>query len=269
VNQIAGVLLVGFGAAGLVWCLRAFTRPSDSDIPPRSSALYRPSDRRREGLVEAAGLVLGGENGFVQLARQQMVGATVLGVLGVVVFVGSPSTATAFAVVVIVALGWKGPVILARGREERRRQALDIELVDTMGELVMGVEVGLSLDVAMARYADHVQTPLASEFRHYLNLVQLGWQRADAMDELVRRNPTPIVRLFVSAVVQNQRLGTPLAGILRQQAATARRQRRQAVEEKATKIPIKMIFPTVFCILPVLVIVIIGPSIVVLLEGLS
>jgi len=50
--------------------------------------------------------------------------------------------------------------------------------------------------------------------------------------------------------------------VLRQQAATARRQRRQAVEERAAKVPMKMIFPTVFCILPVLMIVVVGPAIV-------
>jgi tight adherence protein C len=269
VTQIAGVLLVGLGAAGLVGSLRAFARPSDPDGPAAIPVSYRLSDRRRERLVEAAGVVLGGEDAFVRLARRQNVGAAVFGAIGAVVFVGSPSTTTALAAVAFVALGWKGPVILARSREERRRESLDVQLVDTMGELVMGVEAGLALDMAMARYANQLQTPLASEFRHYLDLVQLGWQRADAMDELSRRNPTPIVRLFVSAVVQNQRLGTPLAGILRQQSATARRQRRQTVEEKAAKIPLKMIFPTVFCILPALMIVVVGPSMIGLLEAMS
>lgn len=267
--EVVGVALVGLGVAGLVETLRRFVRPADAGGPATPSVTRRLSDRRREALVEAAGLVLGGDDAFARLALQQVVGAVGLGVLGGMALLSSPSTVTALAAVAFIALGWKGPVILARSREERRREQLDIELVDTMGELVMGVEVGLALDVAMARYASHRATPLASEFRHYLDLVQLGWQRADAMDELARRNPTPTVRLFVSAVVQNQRLGTPLAGILRQQAVTARRQRRQAVEEKAAKIPLKMIFPTVFCILPVLMIVVVGPAMVRLLEALS
>jgi tight adherence protein C len=234
-----------------------------------ASTRRRLSEKRTASLIDAAGLVLGGDDAFARLARQQVIGALAGGVVGGVVFLGNPTAVTVFAAVALIAVGWKGPVILARGREERRREQLDLELVDTLGELVMGVEVGLSLDVAMARYADTRTSALASEFRHYLDLVHLGWSRAEAMDEFARRNPTPIVRLFVAAVVQNQRLGTPLAGILRQQAATARRQRRQLVEEKAAKIPLKMIFPTVFCILPALMIVVVGPAMVRLLEALS
>jgi tight adherence protein C len=67
--------------------------------------------------------------------------------------------------------------------------------------------------------------------------------------------------MFVSAVQQNQKLGTPLAVVLRQQGETARRLRRQAVEEHAAKLSLKMIFPTVFCILPTLLVVIVGPAI--------
>ena len=270
-TEVAGVLLVGMGAAGVVATLRSFVRPVDpASVPaPTPSVSRRLSDRRRAALVEAAGVVLGGDDAFARLARQQVVGAALLGTFGGLTVLANPSLVTVLAAVAFTVLGWSGPVMLARSREERRRETLDVELVDTMGELVMAVEVGLALDVAMARYAANRETPLASEFRHYLDVVQLGRSRADAMDELATRNPTPTVRLFVSAVVQNQRLGTPLAGILRQQAATARRQRRQTVEEKAAKIPLKMIFPTVFCILPVLMIVVVGPAMVRLLEALS
>lgn len=268
-SALIGVLFVGAGAAGLVQSLRPHRAQGDESVGERSPGRRRLSERRTATLMEAAGLVLGGDDAFARLARHQVIAALIGGVIGGVVLLGNPSGITAFAAAALVAVGWKGPVILARGQEERRQEQLDLELVDTLGEMVMGVEVGLSLDVAMARYADSRTSPLASEFRHYLDLVHLGWSRAEAMDEFARRNPTPIVRLFVAAVVQNQRLGTPLAGILRQQAATARRQRRQLVEEKAAKIPLKMIFPTVFCILPALMIVVVGPAMVRLIEALS
>lgn len=74
--------------------------------------------------------------------------------------------------------------------------------------------------------------------------------------------------MFVSAVLQNQRLGTPLGTVLRQQARTARRRRQQAVEEYAATLALKMVFPTVFCVLPVLLIVIVGPAIVRLVHAL-
>lgn len=132
----------------------------------------------------------------------------------------------------------------------------------------MGVEAGLTLDVVMMRFAHGRSTPLAEEFRNVLDRVQFGTPRSEALAAMADRTPTPTVRMFSTALTQNQRLGTPLAGVLRQQATTARRQRRQAVEEKAAKVPMKMIFPTVFCILPVLMIVVVGPAIIRLIDVL-
>lgn len=258
-SALLGVLLVAVGAAGLVFTLRIAVPYVPAHAAPVPQRLSR---RRRDALIEAAGAIAGSPESLARLAREQVVLAVAAGCLGVLALLGSPSMITALAPIALVAMGWKVPLIRARAREQRRLATIDVELVDTLGELVMAVEAGLTLDVAMDRYAGQNDTPLATEFRHHLDLVRVGTSRTEAMAEFSRRNPSPICRLFVSAVVQNQRLGTPLAGILRQQAATARRQRRQAVEEAAAKVPLKMIFPTVFCVLPVLMIVVVGPAIV-------
>ena len=260
-----GILFIGAGAAGLVFSLRIGLPYLPAHAAPMPQRLSR---RRRDSLIEAAGAIAGSPESLARLAREQVVFTVIAGCVGVLALLSSPSTITALAPVALMAMGWKFPLIRARGAERRRLAAIDVELVDTLGELVMAVESGLTLDVAMARYADQNDTVLAEEFRHHLDLVRVGTARSDAMAEFGRRNPSPICRLFVSAVVQNQRLGTPLAGILRQQAATARRQRRQAVEEAAAKVPLKMIFPTVFCVLPVLMIVVVGPAIVKLSHSL-
>ncbi len=258
-SALFGVLLVAVGAAGLVATFRIGVPYLPAHAAPVPQRLSR---RRRDSLVEAAGAIAGSPESLARLAREQTMAAVAAGALGLLALVSSPSAITFFAPVALVAMGWKLPLIRARAREQRRLAAIDVELVDTLGELVMAVEAGLTLDVAMDRYAQQNDTPLATEFRHHLDLVRVGTDRGEAMAEFSRRNPSPICRLFVSAVVQNQRLGTPLAGILRQQAATARRQRRQTVEEAAAKVPLKMIFPTVFCVLPVLMIVVVGPAIV-------
>ena len=98
--------------------------------------------------------------------------------------------------------------------------------------------------------------------------VMSGSCQAPAIAELSRRNPTQIVRSFAAAIEQNQTLGTPLAAVLRKQAETTRRHRRQAAETRAAAVSMKMIFPTVFCILPLLMIVVVGPAIVRLMEVL-
>lgn len=252
-------LLIGSGAAAFVLALR---RPAEVAPAGRGSTWSRVSSRRRPALVEAAGLVFGTDQELSRIARRQFVATLALSILALVLFLSSPSSTTALAAIPMVLLGWKGPLIMARSRESTRRRAVDVEMVDALGEMVMGVEAGLTLDVVMLRYALNRSTPLAEEFRAVLDQVQLGSSRVEALARMADRTPTPIVRMFSAALVQNQRLGTPLAGVLRQQAATARRQRRQAVEERAAKVPMKMIFPTVFCILPVLMIVVVGPAIV-------
>jgi tight adherence protein C len=64
-------------------------------------------------------------------------------------------------------------------------------------------------------------------------------------------------------------LGTPLATVLRRQRDSSSRRRRQAVEEHAAKLSLKMVFPTVLCILPVLMIVVVGPAIIRLVQTLG
>ena len=255
-------------ASGAAVFVIAFRRSPEPALPTSAITWNRVSARRKPALLEAAGLVFGTDEELSRLARQQAIATLTLGALAALLIVSSPSATTVVAAVPMVMLGWKGPLILVRSREKKRRVAVDLELVDALGEMVMGVEAGLTLDVVMMRYAHARTTPLAEEFRSVLDRIQLGTPRAEALSLMAERTPTPTVRLFSTALTQNQRLGTPLAGVLRQQATTARRQRRQTVEEKAAKVPMKMIFPTVFCILPVLMIVVVGPAIIRLISVL-
>jgi len=201
-------------------------------------------------------------------ARAQAAGDRLV-VPGALVVASSPSGTNVLAAMMMAAGGWQGPLIIARSRERSRREAFELELSDALGEMVMGVEAGLTLESVMQQYARRHSSSLASEFSLVLDRVSLGYPRVAALEEFAARTPVPGVRLFVSAVQQNQMLGVPLADVLRQQSDTARRRRRQAVEEHAAKLSLKMIFPTVFCILPVLLVVICGPSIVRLMEALS
>jgi len=262
---LLAALLMASGAAVLVIALRRTPQPALADAP---TTWNRVSARRKPALLEAAGLVHGTDQELARLARQQVVATLVLGGLALLLIVSSPSSTTVLASIPMVLLGWKGPLMVARSKEKKRQVQVDLELVDALGEMVMGVEAGLTLDVVMMRYSHDRATPLAEELRNVLDRVQFGTPRAEALAAMADRTPTPTVRMFSTALTQNQRLGTPLAGVLRQQATTARRQRRQAVEEKAAKVPMKMIFPTVFCILPVLMIVVVGPAIIRLIDVL-
>ncbi len=223
--------------------------------------------RRRSALVTATGTVLGTEAELHRLVVQRMIAAAVAAALAAVVvwwrvdIVGISIAALLSA--------WHLPLIFARRRETARRAAVDLEMTDALGEMVMSVEAGLALESAMNVYSQRHHTPLADEFRVALDRIALGISRDLALKEMVDRTPTSAMQLFVAAIRQNQRIGAPLATVLRQQASTARRRRRQDVEERSAKLAMKMVFPTVLCILPALMIVVVGPAIIRTLQSLG
>jgi len=67
-------------------------------------------------------------------------------------------------------------------------------------------------------------------------------------------------------VVQASELGVPIANVLREQSKEMRIRRRQRAEEMAQKVPIKILFPLIFCLFPALFIVILGPGFIDILK---
>ena len=74
------------------------------------------------------------------------------------------------------------------------------------------------------------------------------------------------LRTFVAALAQAEKLGVPVAQTLQIQAEELRVRRRQLAEEQAMKLPVKILFPMVLCILPVIFVVLLGPAAIRILE---
>jgi tight adherence protein C len=90
--------------------------------------------------------------------------------------------------------------------------------------------------------------------------VQLGVSRQAALEAMVKRTDVAEIRHFVVALGQANRYGVPIVQTLRVQATDAREQRRSRAEERAQKLSVKLLFPLVFCILPSLFVVLLGPA---------
>jgi tight adherence protein C len=156
-------------------------------------------------------------------------------------------------------------LLKANERQKRIRESLP----DTLDQITVCIEAGLGLEGAMARAAKTGAGPLAEEFIRTLQDIQLGVPRKDAMRGLADRNDVRELRQFVHAIIQADNYGVPIARVLRIHANELREKRRQEAEERAMKISIKMLFPLVTCILPTVFIVMVGPAIFQLVEGLS
>jgi tight adherence protein C len=102
-----------------------------------------------------------------------------------------------------------------------------------------------------------------------LQEMRIGRSRVEALRALSNRTTVAELRGFATAVIQATELGVPVAQVLREQAREMRLRRRQWAEERAQKIPIKILFPTLFCLFPALFIVILGPGIIKIMAAFS
>ena len=158
-------------------------------------------------------------------------------------------------------LGYFLPELLLHSRGQERSKKIALELPDTLDQMTIAVEAGLGFDSAMARAGKNGKGPLAEELVRTLQDIQLGQSRKQAYDSLSTRTDVQDLRRFVRAIVLADKYGVAVADVLRTQASEMRMKRRQRAEEKAMQIPVKVIFPLLTCILPVLFIVLLGPAV--------
>lgn len=171
---------------------------------------------------------------------------------------------------------WPGMALAATGaalpnfwlsrRIRYRAGELRRHLPDVLDLLCVSVEAGLAFDGAVQKVAEKFKGPLSAEFDTYLREIRLGRTRADALRGMAKRSELPELRSFISALIQADQLGTPIAGVLRVQAGQIRMARRQRIEEEAMKIPIKLLFPMIIFVFPAIFAVLLGPAVISYLE---
>jgi tight adherence protein C len=158
------------------------------------------------------------------------------------------------------------PGIIVSAKARSRRERIRAELPDALDLLAVSVEAGLGFDGAVDKLTVHTEGPLAEEFSLMLGEMRIGESRHDALKKLAARVDATEVGAFTRAIIQADQLGISLGRILKVQAADSRMRRQMAAEEKAMKLPIKMLFPTVLFIFPAMFLVILGPAVLNLAE---
>ena len=198
-------------------------------------------------------------------------------VLGVLVFVYS-STVFANRVSPPMRIGAAGiglvfgyyiPTIFLKNLVTRRQASIKLAWSDALDLLLICVESGMAIEPAMQRVAREIGTasvPLAEEMT--LTVAELSYlqERRKAYENLGKRTGLATVRSVVTSLIQSERYGTPLGTALRVLAQENRDSRMAEAEKKAAALPPKLTVPMILFFLPVIFVVILGPSIILVLK---
>lgn len=151
------------------------------------------------------------------------------------------------------------PVVMLNIRIENRKKKIFYQLPEVLDLLSVSVEAGLSFDGAMRRIVDRMTGPLVDECKKLMGDIRMGMMRRTALQNMAERCEVDEVSLFVTSIIQAERLGTSMGRTLKIQAENVRERHRQYVRALALKAPVKIVFPLVFFIFPALLIVALGP----------
>lgn len=192
------------------------------------------------------------------------------GALAGILLLSSSFTSTNIALAIFATLFFYFvPDLLVYNKAIKRQEAIELELPNTLDQMLISVEAGLGFESAMARAGSYGGGPLAQELVRTLQDIQVGRPRQEAYEAMAARSSVQDLKGFVRAVVQADKYGIGIAKVLRTQAKDARVKRRQRAEEKAMKLPVKVLFPLIFFIFPVLFIVLLGPAAISIIEAFS
>lgn len=281
------LLLVPLPVGYLAWSLLSADRKTRSAVQELLARADQPSaveESKDSNLLERIGdrltplayqrkldrlLSLAGRPESLPLSRL-LAAKPALGLVGALLgsfmSIHGPTTIIKLLGLFIAVLAYFIPDLLLYSKGQERQKAMQLELANTLDQMLISVEAGLGFEGAMARAGENGKGPLAEELVRTLQDMQVGRGRKESYLALAERTSIPELRSFVQAVVQADTYGIAISRVLRVQAKVMRVKRRQRAEEKAMKLPVSILFPLLFFIFPVLFIAILGPAAINALE---
>lgn len=280
---LLSILLVSVPLAGLAWSVLTVDkqgRLAATELLARGAVTVTVTATGKPGMLEGVGrrltppayvafldrlLALAGRPASMPLGK--VLGSKLaIGLAGITVGIYLTAIGSTplmkLAGLFVLFLGYFIPDLLLYSKGQERQKVMQLELANTLDQMLISVEAGLGFEGAMARAGENGKGPLAEELVRTLQDMQVGRSRRESYTALAERTSIPELRSFVQAVVQADTYGIAISRVLRVQAKVMRVKRRQRAEEKAMKLPVMILFPLLFFIFPVLFIAILGPAVI-------
>ena len=257
--------------------------PSRSPLAMRIEAMQQVTERNHYERQARFAHIFGGENtGKLQARlveggwyRVTPTGFSVRGFAGLLlgafvalilalVFPGKPLVLGAGVLAALI--GWRYPTIALDRAIKSRKAAIERALPDFLDMLAATVQAGSALNAAIIQSAETVVGALRSELDSTLAEIRLGRPRTEALEAFAERVNSGQVTTMVTAIVHAERLGSNLSAMLKELAIDTRHLRWALAEERAARLPVKMMLPMGLLMLPSLYVMIFGPVVANIVE---
>ena len=247
-------------------------RPIDALAGRIGDWVARRSDRFGEAKIREK-LISAGMYGTTP---RKILGYQVLAAIAASLFVLWLIPAMGYSLVLAVVLavaagvgGWFAPTYYVELKRRKRMELIDKQMPDMIDLLVVTIEAGLGILASMRVASESMSDPLGQELRLTLQEQRMGLSVGQAIESLGRRADCDNMRIFVRSITQGERLGVSIGTTMRNLSLEMRKRRRAKAEERAQKMPIKMLFPLIFFIFPALFIVILTPMVINIAKAFS
>jgi tight adherence protein C len=224
--------------------------------------------KRMRRHAQLAGMGPGGVEGILALkAAGVAAGATLIPLL--MAALGASFGPVVLWAILGGAIGFFLPDLWVAKKGEARQEEIRRTLPETIDLMAIAVQAGMGLEGAIELVARKLPGALGEELQRLLQEIQLGSSRRQALQKLRDRTEISELSTFAMALIQADTIGSPVAEVLQTHASEMRLLRRQRAREMAAKLPVKLLFPLLFFIFPALMIVIIGPTIILIVEAFA
>ncbi|MBQ7540843.1 MAG: type II secretion system F family protein [Clostridia bacterium] len=163
-------------------------------------------------------------------------------------------------------IGIMGPTYYLRSRVSGHQNGIKRQLPDAMDLLCVCIEAGLSFDASLMKVSEKLHGPFIDELLIVYREIQMGLTRREALQHLCDSTTLDELKTFSSALIQAEQLGIPINNVMHSQSEQLRLERSQQAKEKGNKASIKMLIPMLLFIFPVIFIILMGPSVLKIID---
>jgi len=196
----------------------------------------------------------------VKFTAYMLIGGGVGAILGVLagIYFGKIDVTSIGVFLVLTVCGFLTPNFMLDRAIGARKKSIQRELPNFLDMVSTSVEAGTALSQSLNIAMDSVSGPLFKELELVNDDIRLGRSRGEALAAMAHRVREPDLTTCVTAIVQAERLGGNISAVLESLATEARERRMLRAEEIAAQLPVKMVFPMAFFMLPSLLFIVFG-----------